>query len=127
MVQQGLPTPYNLKGKKNSYLTTPMKKLLAYIVILLLIGTAIFKAIPDNSQELTIELDTAMEKERLAIAKLQASDPKTGPELIQVAAVEKPPLDTTKLIEKKRVSDLDKLKEDLIKIGQAESKEDTKE
>lgn len=60
-----LPRPYGLKPKDNrlprSYLTTPMKKMIGYLVLLFAIGSCIYFFGPskDDSDDMVLSLETA--------------------------------------------------------------------
>lgn len=49
--KSGLPQPYNMKPKNKGFLTTPMKKLIAYIFVLLIFGYIIYEISPKPEKE----------------------------------------------------------------------------
>jgi hypothetical protein len=55
---KGLPQPYNLRPRQQTWLTTPQKKLLFYILAVLSIGFIIYSVTPEREQEVDISLDT---------------------------------------------------------------------
>jgi predicted RND superfamily exporter protein len=115
MVQRGLPTPYNLKPKSKSpvlkklHVTTKARKLLLYLVVLIVVGSVIYTAIPDKNVEIEVKLDDDLNQARLAkirdakLAGLADKASKAGAVATEGHTVNK----------KKLVTNLDKLKDDL--------------
>lgn len=65
--KSGLPQPYNMRPKNKGFLTTPMKKLLAYLFVLLVFGYIIYEITPRPQKEDTkYELDSQGTTEKSA-------------------------------------------------------------
>lgn len=69
--KSGLPQPYNMKPKGKGFLTTPMKKLLAYMVLLFTFGWIIYEISP-KPQKFDTEYELAKEGEAIKKADIAA-------------------------------------------------------